>query len=484
MSNKRKVNKIDSSGNVIDTYESILSAARACKTGNIEAARVSIQASIRRRCKAYGYNWTYADNTTNFSKDSTKNNEKKTFRYTESDDSATLEGIIEFDPINRAEEHTGRSRILEQFLDRHQVDLNKWSVKEWEAKEWDTPMKLKTTEVVSTDSDDGEKNDKLIHIQRGYQLTNYFVKVRLVPNVNRSINEGIKAFIKDIPKFKYVTNTPKFQHGNGILLEVAPFDVHFGKAATSTEIHYCDYNLQIAQRNFKYVIHQTLAFAEHFNPEKIIFIIGQDLMHIDNMKNETSKAENRLDVDGRMPNVYEKTFESVLNAIYYCRALAPVDIKWIPGNHDYLSSLFMCYALHEHFKDDKFVNVDIYDDDGKNDRKAVLWGNLLVGWTHQIVRRQEAWVNELAQHFPKLWGDSKFREWHFGDQHKKKEQRMTPLFTAGGVTLRQLTALSLIDKWHYDNLYTDAVPGGEAFIWSKDSGVFSNFTAWVGNLKE
>jgi len=54
-----------------------------------------------------------------------------------------------------------------------------------------------------------------------------------------------------------------------------------------------------------------------------------------------------------------------------------------------------------------------------------------------------------------------------------------PIFTAGGVLCRQLTALSEIDKWHYDNLFVDAVSGGEGFLWDKENGVFCNFTAWT-----
>ena len=38
---------------------------------------------------------------------------------------------------------------------------------------------------------------------------------------------------------------------------------------------------------------------------------------------------------------------------------------------------------------------------------------------------------------------------------------------------------SFEDKWHVDEVFTDAVPGGELLLWSKDQGVFSNFTAWT-----
>ena len=56
---------------------------------------------------------------------------------------------------------------------------------------------------------------------------------------------------------------------------------------------------------------------------------------------------------------------------------------------------------------------------------------------------------------------------------------MNPVTTHGGVICRQLTALSPIDVWHFENLFTDAVPGGEAYLWSKTKGIFSNFVAWT-----
>ena len=114
-------------------------------------------------------------------------------------------------------------------------------------------------------------------------------------------------------------------------------------------------------------------------------------------------------------------------------------------------------------------------------RKARLWGNLLVGWAHDCNARQAGWANELAQAFPKEWGQSVYREWHHGHKHSKKEVKTAPVMTHGGVLLRQLTALSPIDAWHFENLFTSAVPGGEAFLWSKDRGIFSNFVAWTEN---
>ena len=81
--------------------------------------------------------------------------------------------------------------------------------------------------------------------------------------------------------------------------------------------------------------------------------------------------------------------------------------------------------------------------------------------------------------FKEEWAAAKYYEWHYGHKHKKNEIKMFPIVTEGGVLLRQLTALSPIDAWHFENLFTDAVPGGEAFVWSKIHGVVANFTSWT-----
>ena len=186
-------------------------------------------------------------------------------------------------------------------------------------------------------------------------------------------------------------------------------------------------------------------------------------------------AGHVLDNDSRLPKIIEAGKSSLFKMVYKCRDIAPTECLWIPGNHHQYSSLWLAMLIDEHFRDDKYVTVDY----GPQKRKARLHGNLLVGWCHAITGKQTSWANELAQAFPKEWGKSKFREWHHGHLHKKNEVKTMPIFTSGGVLMRQITALSPIDAWHYDNLFTDAVPGGESFVWSKNDGVIANFTIWT-----
>lgn len=354
--------------------------------------------------------------------------------------------------------------ILDKFLKKAKVDLSIWKVDRYTIGSWDVTMKM----------DDGPKTPKYAKTE-----TNYNIKVFLKRQVV-NLEEALKGLIKNIPTFPYIATIPLIKNQNGIAHEIATLDAHFGKLAWLMETGYRNYDTKISLEDYAYVTEKHLQWASPFKVSKIFYIIGQDLFHIDNMQGQTTNGAHSLDVDGRITKIQEKAFEIIVKNIYVCRTVAPVEIIWSPGNHDYLASYMLCFALKEHFRNDKFVNVDL----DKNARKARLWGNLLVGWTHRITGRYNNWGNELAQAFPELWSKSIFREWHHGDQHKKQDVKSVPIFTSGGVLCRQLTALSPVDRWHFDNLFTDAIPGGESFLWSTSEGVFANFIAWTSQYEK
>lgn len=396
--------------------------------------------------------------------------EKTDLLFTQRDNSATL---------------SGQAKTLDDLLRKANIDMRIWEVDTFEIKDnsWDVTMKNVDKELSYTD---GRANGYTKQVPGGDTIANrqYYIKARLKKREDY-LEFIVDDYIKDIPKFDISHFTPKHNVGSGIALEMATLDPHFGKLAWMGETSYRNYDLSIAAQDYEYAVDKNLNWSSHEKIEKIFFIIGQDLFHVDNMKNHTTNGDHTMDVDGRIPKIFRKIFQIVTESIYKCRQVAPVEVIWSPGNHDYLASMMLCFSLEQHFKDDPFVFVDIERErDGLITRKARLWGNLLVGWTHRIKGRENTWGNELAQQFPQLWGQSKFREWHCGDQHLKKTTKLTPEFTSGGVVIRQLTALSPVDKWHFENLFTDAVPGGEAFLWSKDYGVYANYVAWTGQYDE
>lgn len=367
-------------------------------------------------------------------------------------DSAT----VEF----RTNEHI---KDIDTALREQGIDLNLWTVERVVTYDnaWDVTMKL------------GDEAGDHIEAYTNYQFK---IVVFLKRRPDAPIIRAVESIIKKIPQFRF-KRPPMFASKTGVAMEIAPLDAHMGKFAWAKETGRRDYDLNNAVSDYLTGIETTLSWGEPFKPEKIFYIVGQDLMHVENFMGVTPKGGNVLDVDSRLPKIFEAAMETVIKSVYLCRSVAETEVIWIPGNHDMHASLFLCMALKQHFRDDGHVVVDT----SPIKRKSRLWGNLLVGFTHEIVGKHQSWSNELAQAFPVEWGKSDFREWHHGHKHKKSEIKTFPTVTQGGVVLRQLTALSPIDAWHFENLFTDAVPGSEAFLWSDKHGVFANFVAWTDN---
>lgn len=392
---------------------------------------------------------------------------------------------------------------IKELIKKYNIDESIWYVDSFKIKDgkWNTAAKKRDQELEwTTESQTEEKGGKNSYtktkenqqIMRGF--SKHFPEFMMAENKTYSIEitfkrlplehnilESFERLMEKFPTYPYSDKKPRFKPGSGHALELSTFDAHFGKLAWELETGYRNYDLKIVADDYKYVCDEILEQALPYKPEKIFMPLGQDIYHMDNMQGKTTRGEHTLDVDGRITKVNDVIFEVVLRTIYKAREIAPVKIIWSPGNHDHFASYMLCFSLKQHFKDDPHVEVDLsLPEKGKRIHKAELWGTLLVGWTHRIVGKHNTWHNELSQAFPELWAKSIFREWHHGDQHKKQDVKTYPVFTSGGVLCRQITALSPVDKWHTENLFTDAVPGGEGYIWHKTKGVRANLMGWIG----
>jgi hypothetical protein len=304
--------------------------------------------------------------------------------------------------------------------------------------------------------------------------TNWQVTVFLRRKAPNCHEDAIKQLIEKIPSLKLPkSNTPVKDSGKAV--ELCPFDVHFGKLAWGKETGHKDYDTNIAKRHFLDGIMTNLEHAKWHGVEKIYYILGQDIVHIEMFVPETYKGGNVLDVDSRLPKVIMAAESAVIESLYACLEIAPTEVIWIPGNHDAHASFYLCEIVKQHFRNEPMM---IVDNDPKQ-KKARLWGTLLVGWTHEGTKRQTNLVNILPQFWPELWGKSQFREWHTGHKHKKDEWKFLPVLTEGGTIIRQIPTLSQIDAWHVEHDFVSAVPATESFIWTKNRGICDHYTANV-----
>ena len=391
-----------------------------------------------------------------------------------------LEESIEF---NRTSQNKARLELqsltittLEQALEVAEVDMTQWKVDRYTIGSWQVTLKLKT------DTGKKDKQGNPIYVDEPKTVTMYKIQVWLNKLHNMEWVEAIRKLIVEVPSLKvptYKRPVLKEEDIGRYLLEVALFDVHFGMLAWGKETTY-DYDIDIAEDLFLFAVQDLLKKSIGYQPSRILFPFGNDFLHIDDPTNLTPQNRNPLDVDSRLIKIYQKAKKAVIKAIDYCRQVAPVDVVWIPGNHDMNVSFYLCDVLSEVFANDEDVNVDV----GPKWRKFYPWGKGLICYTHGVEEPLRDLPGIIATEEPNLWADASYREIHIGHKHKKQEMRWVNVDTHQGTVLRMIPSIATEDAWHYRKGYIKGYHAAESYLWDYDCGMVGQFTSYIDYEKQ
>jgi hypothetical protein len=367
-------------------------------------------------------------------------------------------------------------RTLEDALAAANVDLAIWEVDHYTINKWDgfnknVKKKLKYVEGKATGTIDHSPYPVVVPLWQ--------VKVRLRRKVEKRVQDGIEMLMermsKHSPRYRAY---PKIKGvSNPHLLEVAVFDAHFAKLAWGAETG-TDQDLKIIQDIFHDAVIELVSKSKGFPIEKVLFPLGQDFFHIDNPNNTTVNG-TPLDVDSRYPKIFDAGVLACVKAIDYLAAIAPVDVLWVPGNHDRTTSYHLAYVLKVFYRLNSRVNVDI----SPSPRKYYTYGKCLLGYTHGDEEKRSSLPTIMASEKPREFGNAICREWHIGHTHTEKRFEFNAENTIGNVTIRVLPSISGTDAWHHRKGYVGGNRAAVAYLWSKDQGYSGHFLASVKDAK-
>ena len=244
------------------------------------------------------------------------------------------------------------------------------------------------------------------------------------------------------------------------LLELPIMDLHLGKLAWGEETGQSDYDLKIAESLWKETITDILSKVKPFGrPERILFPIGQDFMHFDT-PGATTTAGTALDSDSRWQKMFCKGVELLVWAIEQLRAIAPVQILWIPGNHDTVLSYAATVGIAQRYSNTESVQVDLYP----MPRKYIDYGYNLIGFSHGVEEGKR--IDGLMQvEAPAQWGGSIWREMHLGHYHSEST------LDKNWIIFRRISSITAADAWHSEKGFIGATRRAQAFIWHKERGL-------------
>lgn len=237
-------------------------------------------------------------------------------------------------------------------------------------------------------------------------------------------------------------------------------DLHFGKEG----------NLSVAD-DFKLAIENLVlrAYASH-KVDKIVYVIGGDLLNMDTFGGLTTKG-TPVDSDQRAQDAYNDAFDAMFWSVNYIKQFCnELNVVYLPGNHDRLSSYHLVHALSKCFNEPNITFDATY-----SERKVVIYGENFLAFEHgDVTKKMTALV--YATEFPVQWGQTTFRTCYTGHFHTKKVTEFVTDNEVHGFAIKHLPSLSKSDYWHYHNKFTGSKRQAVMEIHHINKGKISEFT--------
>lgn len=340
------------------------------------------------------------------------------------------------------------------------IDLTRWSIKKMRVKAYQAAMKLETKEV----RDSGGRR-VIAHRPHTVQLFSISADLeRVLPRPYLDATDALFARIEAAaPEYP---EPPGTIQDDPFLAQIGLFDVHLAKLCWRAETGQ-DYDLRIAERVFRNAGDDLLRWADRHPIGKFVLPLGNDLFHIDSLRNSTT-AGTVVDTDGRYAKMIEVGESSVIRLIERLHGIAPVDVVYVPGNHDRLASYHLCRAVSAWFRNAPGISVDL----SPAVRKYRRYDSCLFGWQHgeHVSDAQVPTLPGLmAVEAPSDWGATTCREWILGHKHTSRRFVSKGSDERQGVQMRWFSALSATDGWHHESHYVKNRQAAEVYLYDTGS---------------
>ena len=314
--------------------------------------------------------------------------------------------------------------------------------------DWGVTMKLR----------DYDPDTKKYYDRPEYRVNHqYRVKIRVKPKQDLISSDDIREIFANlkIPTIKPIAYQP-----GEMMFELPMMDVHFMKRAEVEETGEA-YDMETTTRLYKEKvldIHGKLMAIKGLTFEKILLPFGQDFFHYDNINRTTTKG-TPVENDGPFYKMYEAGMDLMIWTVELFRKLGPIEIVWVPGNHDWTLSYFAVSGLARIYEDCAGVDVNI----APTSRKYVQFGVNLIGFSHGKEEGNRI-KTIMQQEAPEAWGETQLREWHLGDLHHEEAEEV------GGIIIRRISSITAPDGWHAVKGYR-ATRKAVGFVWDKVKGM-------------
>lgn len=232
----------------------------------------------------------------------------------------------------------------------------------------------------------------------------YSSKIAVKPKTPELRKDDIEAWFDALDR-NFSPAVPKKMDGWGDgdkLLLVPISDLHFNMLASIFNSGN-EYNCDLAEEMFFHIIQDVLNETARYDLKRIVFTIGGDQMDADGVGNTTTKGTPQH-CDKHYWDACEQIYAMTVKAVDLFAERAPVDVIYVPGNHDKGTGFKLAKYLDAWFRNDDRVTVDY----SPRARHYYVFGKTLFVFTHDAdVKRLQKLIPDEARD---LWASVDYTE--------------------------------------------------------------------------
>lgn len=278
-------------------------------------------------------------------------------------------------------------------------------------------------EIMSATSNLWEQNNQTDGLVQLYQS-----KIKVKPKKDSSVD--YQKVIERINKGLKPLNIINYIHKRDSYLAVPLFDLHFGQNTVNDYQPSLDKTLVRISKGY----------------QKIVIIVGGDLLHNDNHQGTTSSGTVIDKVD--MTKAWDDAFDYIFTLINQSLSFAEeVEVLYVPGNHDEITGQTVIKALER-----VMINNRVTFDSRQEMFKATMLGHNFIGATHGHKASVKKYPMIYATQFSQQWGEHgvRTRELFTGHLHHELWGDLSGLF------FRQAPTRNQLDQYHKDHGFVTA----------------------------
>jgi len=231
----------------------------------------------------------------------------------------------------------------------------------------------------------------------------------------------------------------------GFSVVVGLTDFHFGKLGDAASN--ADWNMDKARAVLMSTCEQAINTALRFGqPEEFILPVGSDFLNADTDQGTTTQGTG-VDNAGTWQVMFTRGVQLFSDVCECLRAVAPVRLLYMPGNHDRTSSLALMQVMRATYNGADDVTLS----EGLTERQYVEIGSTLAAFHHGDKIKMQKIGQIMSVEASEAWGRAEHKVAFSGHLHHERV-----IETDSGVICVQMPSLSDHDRYHHRGGYVSS----------------------------